>query len=97
YAVTFYVIIGMNVQYIFDFTSVWNIYVILFIMKFGLGTLLYIFFKDKLVVLFGTLKNGGAAIAFAILMFGVEATVPFAINGITTPLYILYLEWLLGK
>ncbi len=102
YAITFYIIIGLNANVIFDFAYTWKIFLILFTLKFGLGTILYLVFKNflnkknnVLLVLFGTLKNGGMAIAFGVLLFGVEATVPYAINGITTPLYIVYLEWLL--
>ena len=101
YSLTFFMIIGMNREHIFNFTNFYEIYIILILLKFGFGTLLYFIFKNKLkredtvlLVLFSTFKNGGMAIAFTLILFGSLATVPFAINGITTPLYILYLEWL---
>jgi hypothetical protein len=97
-------IIGINREYIFNFSEFWNIYLILIFLKFGFGSAIYFIFKSKLkrkdlvpLVLFATFKNGGMAIAFTLLLFGSLATIPFAINGITTPLYIIYLEWLLRK
>lgn len=99
YSLTFFMIIGINREHIFNFAEFYKIYIILILLKFVFATLLYFVFKSKLkrednvlLVLFSTFKNGGMAIAFTILLFGTEATIPFAINGITTPLFILYLE-----
>lgn len=104
YSFAFFVIIGLNIDAVFDIRTHWDIYVALFLLKFGIGTLLYLIFKNKvaskdsvLIVLFGTFKNGGAALAFALLLFGPQATIPYAIGGITTPLFMIYLEWLLKK
>ncbi|MFT4311157.1 MAG: hypothetical protein ACMXX7_00870 [Candidatus Woesearchaeota archaeon] len=104
FSLTFFMIIGINREFIFDFTAFYKIYLILILLKFGFGTLMYYIFRHKLkkedtvlLVLFSTFKNGGMAIAFTILLFGSSATIPFAINGITTSIYIVYLEWLLKK
>lgn len=104
YSFAFFIIIGLNAGEILNLGKYWEVYLALFLLKFGVGTMLYLIFKNKiaaknnvLVVLFGTLKNGGAALAFAVLLLGPAATIPYAIGGIITPLFILYLEWLLKK
>ena len=73
-----------------------------FFLKFGVGTTIYLFLKkrikksiDTLYVLFGTFKNGGAATAITIMLFGAQATVPIAVHAVLLPLYIIYLEWLI--
>ncbi|MFT4310427.1 MAG: hypothetical protein ACMXYC_02245 [Candidatus Woesearchaeota archaeon] len=103
YALSFYIIIASNRQVVFMFDQVWSIYVILCIAKFGIATLLWFVFgnylthhKKILLILFATMKNGGAGIVFTTLVLGIEATIIYAVNGIIFPLFIMYLEWLLG-
>ncbi|MBU1976298.1 MAG: hypothetical protein KKG59_07900 [Nanoarchaeota archaeon] len=102
YALSFYIIIGLSRDvFLHKLELLIPIAIVLICLKFGVGTLLYVFFKNRikkkievLYVLFGTFKNGGAAAAILLLLFGVESTVPLAVNAILVPLYIVYLEWL---
>jgi predicted Na+-dependent transporter len=83
------------------FWSLIPVLIVLLLTKFGLAIVIYIGLERKVIksldvlfMLFGTMKNGGAAIAITTLLFGLEATVPFAIDGIILPFYIIFMEWL---
>lgn len=103
YSISFFIIIGVNKEAILaDWKTVAVLIGVLSILKFGIGTLMYIYLKqrisyekDVIYILFATFKNGGAAMAIAIMLFGIEATLPLAINAMLVPLYILFLEILL--
>ena len=43
-------------------------------------------------VLFSSLKNGGAALGFAVMLFGAEATLPLAVNAAAAATHIVLLE-----
>ena len=45
-------------------------------------------------MLFGSFKNGGAALGFTLLLFGTEALLPLAINGLIVPLQVMFLDWM---
>ncbi len=101
YFFSFYVMIGLNREVFFNqFSSLIPILLVMVCLRFGLGTAIFLVLKsrmpkkyDVLYVLFGSFKNGGAAMAICLLLFGVESTVPFAVGAIVAPVYILYLEW----
>lgn len=102
YAASFYIIIGINRDvFLSSLSSLWDIFFVLILLKFVFGTTIFLLLKkthmaksiDVLYTLFATFKNGGAGAAVTILLLGVGATVPFAINGILVALYIVYLEW----
>ncbi|MBR9676449.1 hypothetical protein GOV05_05565 [Candidatus Woesearchaeota archaeon] len=103
YAVSFYIVIGLNRDVVLSsFSKIIPIILILFFLKFVVGTLVYHALRNKMekrldvvYVLFSTFKNGGASVAITILLFGVGATLPLAINSIMVPPYIIYLEWLI--
>ena len=77
---------------------------ILIFLKFGIGAFLFYSLKKKmrraddvLFVLFGTMKNGGAATAIALFLFCPASTISLAVAAIVTPFYIVYLEDYLAK
>lgn len=105
YMLTFYIIVGVNRDILVsDIFGLSNVFFVLLFLKFGVGLLIYYSFKrlikredEVLVVLFSTMKNGGMAAAITIMLFGIEATLPLAINSITTPIYIVFVEWLFER
>ena len=44
-------------------------------------------------VLFSSLKNGGAALGFAVMLFGAQATLPLAVNAAAAAIHIVLLEY----
>ncbi|HMA62854.1 MAG TPA: hypothetical protein VKP78_09420 [bacterium] len=105
YGLLFYITIGVNRDvFIHNFSGIIGIIALFIIMRFGLGALIYYILKDRikrehnvLYVLFGTFKNGSAGMAITVMLFGVEATVPFAIFSIIASFYIIFLKWYCGK
>ncbi|MGM5488675.1 MAG: hypothetical protein ACQESG_07025 [Nanobdellota archaeon] len=103
YSISFFIIIGVNKEAILqDLRTVTMLVLVLSILKFGIGTVTYIalkqrisYEKDVIYILFATFKNGGAAMAIALMLFGIESTLPLAINAMLVPAYILFLEMLL--
>ena len=104
-ALMFYIIIGVNRDVLFfDLGVVAYLFSILIIMKVGVILLVYFLFKNfvtrrnlVVILLFSSLKNVSGAVAITILLFGVEATLPFAVHALTFPPYILVLNWLLKQ
>ncbi|MFH1409461.1 MAG: hypothetical protein ABIH34_06115 [Nanoarchaeota archaeon] len=99
YALAFYTIIGVNADILFsDWRTVLIIFAIFVVIEFGLMFLLYFATRhDKdsaLYVIFGTFKNGGAAMAITILLIGTQATLPFAVSALLSPLHIILIQWL---
>lgn len=101
YAMSFFIVIGINRDFMIEnyMSLFWVLFIIIF-QKFWIGSFIYLFLRkrmkkrtDILYVLFGTFKNGGAATAIAIILFGVESTAPLAVHAIVVPLYIIFLEW----
>lgn len=101
YAIVFYITIGINRDVFFqDYTSLIIIALIFLFLKFGIGTIIMLALKNRirkssevLYILFSTFKNGGAAMAIALLIIGREATFPLAVESIIIPAYIIYLQW----
>jgi len=103
YGLLFYITIGVNIDvFLNNFMELFNIILILLFLRFGLGLIIYGALKNKknaslntLYVLFGTFKNGSAGMAITVLLFGIRATVPYAIFSIVASFYIVFLRWLL--
>ena len=101
YAISFYIIIGLNFDLIVHHFSVLiPVLLVLITLKFILGGAIYLYLKNRikksidiLFVLFGTMKNGGAATAITFLLFGTPSTPPLAVNAILVPFYLIFLEW----
>lgn len=105
YGISFYIIVGINKDvFLTDFKSLIPVFLLLIFLKFIVGSVIYLYLKNKiehsidvLYVLFGTFKNGGAATAITIILFGTASAIPLAVNGILVPTYIIYLEWFILK
>lgn len=101
YSTSFFIIIGLNVDKIFsDYQMVMSVVLLSVVLKFVLSVLIYNFARgferrsvDVLYVLFGTMKNGGAGTAIAIMLFGLESTVPLAVHAMFVPFFIIFLEY----
>lgn len=105
-ALGFFIVIGINRNvFISEFYSLGSIILIIVGASFILGSIIHFVLKkmrveksvSALYVLYGTYKNTGLSVAIVILLFGVEATVPQAIQSVFSPLYILFLESILCK
>ncbi len=90
---------------LFQWESVITIFIIMFIVHFPLGTFIFQFTKRLGIirkerieyVIYGTFKNGGMALGFALLLFGPEAAVPIAISAIVGGFHLPYLSYLFEK
>lgn len=104
-ALMFYIIIGVNRDILFfDLNTVAYLFTILFIMKVGVILIMYFLFKKfvkrknlVVILIFSSLKNVSGAVAITILLFGVEATLPFAVHALTFPPYMIVMNWLLKQ
>ena len=97
-----FIIIGVNRELLFtDLRDLILVGVLIVLLRFGIGTLVFMLTKNAdrkmrpLYVLFATLKNGNAAAAFTVLLFSEQALVPFAMNAVIDPFYLIFTEWLL--
>lgn len=105
YGFLFYIAIGVNIDvFLNNFMDLFDLIFVLIFLRFGIGLILYFIFRKKishghnvLCILFGTFKNGSAGMAITVMLFGVEATVPYAIFSFVASFYIVFLKWLLGK
>ena len=102
-AFLFYIILSTNKHFLFsNLRETIDLFILLLIMKIGLVLLLYFMFKKfvkrkNLVVIltFASMKNTSVAVAITIMLFGIEAAAPFAVNALTFPLHLFVLQWLL--
>ena len=103
YGLLFYITIGVNIDvFMNNFLDLINLFVIFIILRFGLGVIIYFILRKRisadkraLYILFGTFKNGSAGMAITVMLFGIKATVPFAIFSIIASFYIMFLKWFL--
>ena len=98
YAVTFAAVIGLNRDSILD-----PILVIVILVLLAVKTILTVsswlstvhrtpHSISVLYMLFGSMKNGGIAIAITVLLFGPASTAALAVNAITLPFHLLLME-----
>jgi bile acid:Na+ symporter, BASS family len=106
YGLSFYIIIGINQKIILpNIIPLISIGLLLIFTKFIVGEIIIKStqtHKTKhkeavLYTLFSTFKNGSMGMAIALMLFGQNATLPFAVNAILTPPFIIYLEYKLKQ
>lgn len=98
YAISFAAVVGLNRSVLFSVGLV-SVAAVLLAVKIGAATLAWLATVHRmprrvsvLYMLFASLKNGGAAIAIAVMLFGPAATAPLAVNAILVPVHIIYME-----
>lgn len=97
-----FTIVGFNLEeMIVNFSDIISLIFILIVLRLVMIVVLFLWSrkyfdesKTMLITLFGSLKNGSAATAIALLTLGVESTPPLAIEVIFFSLAILLLDWL---
>ncbi|MFT4308029.1 MAG: hypothetical protein ACMXYM_01520 [Candidatus Woesearchaeota archaeon] len=98
YAITFAAVIGLNRDAILDPLLVVVILVLLVVkLVLTLSSWLSTVHRTPhsisvLYMLFGSMKNGGIAIAITVLLFGPASTVALAVNAITLPFHLVLME-----
>lgn len=105
YFFIFYGVIGSQVDALFANLDVAIlIATILVIARLGLGFAIFYSLQHRFgkplsvdYMLFGSFKNGGAALGFTLLIFGPEYIFPFAVNGIIVPLHVMATEYALAN
>ena len=103
YGALFFIVIGINRDALFSGSgSIIRMLLLFVLVQFVFGTFIWLYLKNKtkrrfdvLYVLFGTVKNGSIGAATALMLFGMGATLPFAVYSIVGPAYILFLEWMM--
>ena len=99
YAITFSAVIGLNHASMFD-PALLIVIIVLASVKLFLTFVSWLSTQhvehsiSVLYMLFGSMKNGGIAIAFAVLLFGPASSAALAVNAITVPLHLMLLEHL---
>jgi predicted Na+-dependent transporter len=98
YAVTFAAVIGLNRASILDPLLI-SVILVLLVVKIFLTLSSWLSTVHRtprsisvLYMLFGSMKNGGIAIAITILLFGPASSVALAVNAITLPMHLLLME-----
>lgn len=98
YAISFSAVIGLNRDVLFEPTLV-LVALVLVGVKFGASWITWLATVHRmprrvsvLYMLFSSLKNGGAAIAIAVILFGPASTTALAVNAMIVPFHILFME-----
>lgn len=99
YAITFSAVIGLNRASMLD-PLLLIVILVLAVVKLTLTLISWLSTQhvprsiSVLYMLFASMKNGGIAIAFAVLLFGPASSAALAVNAITVPLHIMLLQHL---
>ncbi|MBU0979392.1 MAG: hypothetical protein KJ709_01180 [Nanoarchaeota archaeon] len=98
FALLFFIIIGSRSEYILNnLRDLWVIVVIMAMLSFGLGTVIFLLRPKSLeYVFFGTYKNTSMAMVIAMTYFGPLAIVPISIRALLSPLFTIYILFLNG-
>ena len=104
YAVSFFIVIGVNQEQLLGNPGVVaGIGGALAAVKVFVSSAVHFSLRDTLrrsgdvdAVLFASFKNGGMAVIFVVATLGAGASLPLAVNSLLAPFHIVYLEhWLL--
>ena len=104
YMVVTYIVVGLNQKdLVTNYIGLLPIFLTLFARTFVIGTIIFVFlkwfkigFKERITYsLFGSYKNGGATAVIAMMLFGVKAALPAAIQSIFELTYIIYFKRLI--
>lgn len=104
YGLLFYISIGVNIDvFLGNISGIIPLILIFLFLRFGMAFIIYFITRksnqpdlNKLLILFGSYKNFSAGMAITVLLFGIKATVPYAVFSIIASFYIVFTKWFLS-